>query len=125
VFPRNPQPDATGDQDLQTGTSDQEPDEQRGGLDDLLEVVQHQQHMVVPQGLDQALCEWATARLADTERLGDGRRHEVRLGERRQVHEADAVGELRRQLGGHRQRQPGLAHSARTGQRHQTRIGAA
>ena len=99
--------------------------DQWGGGGDLLEVVEHQQQVAVAQGVDQAFDEGAVARLADAECLGDDRRDEVGVGQRRQVDEGDTVGEHAADLRGDAQRQPGFAHPARPGQGDQAHRGPA
>ena len=51
--------------------------------------------------------------------------HQRRVGQRRQLHQPDAVGEIVQQRLGHLQRQAGLAHPARAGERHQAVVGQA
>ena len=53
------------------------------------------------------------------QRGGDGRRHQRRIGQGRQIDEDHAIGELRRDVVRDGQGQPGLADPAGTGQRQQ------
>ncbi len=59
----------------------------------LLEVVQHQQHAPLADVVDQPIDRAAARPLGEAERLADGRRDELRLGDRRQLDEEDAVRE--------------------------------
>jgi hypothetical protein len=79
----------------------------------MLEVVQQQQYLPVPQVLDDRLVERGGTRFLDAER---GRHHThdmLRLAERGQGHEGDAVGEGVGQRARDAQRQPGLADAPR------------
>ena len=57
--------------------------------------------------------------LADAERMRDDLRHQVRVGDGRERREVHASRELSPSARGHLEGQPGLADSARPGQRHQ------
>lgn len=62
------------------------------------------------------------ARVDQPERAGDRGQHQRGIAHGRQLDEPNAPGELRSQLVGSLQREPGLADPARAGQRHQGRI---
>ena len=92
----------------------------------LLEVVQHQQQLLVPQVVPDDLAQRPAAGLPHVQRAGDGRGDEVRIARRRerlQGHEADAVLEVVEQVGRHGEGQARLAHPAGAGQRQQARLG--
>ncbi len=69
------------------------------------------------QGLD----ERPARRLTQVKRSSDSLRHQIRLGERGQVDEPDAVLVAPDEFTGHRQGQAGFAGAAGTGQRQQAR----
>ena len=84
-------------------------------------IVEDQKQCLVPRDARQRLGQVGAVLLGDAECARDGPRHVSRVAERRQFHEPDAVGvrvgELRTDL----QREPSLAATARSGQRHQSR----
>ena len=90
-----------------------------GGVEQMLTVVQHHQHLAGPQEVDDRLGQ-AHLRALDHPQ---GDRHHlgqlVAAGRRGQLAQPRPVGEARQQLGRHLQRQAGLAHPADPGQRHQ------
>ena len=88
----------------------------------LLEVVEHEQELLVAQVLDQRL-ERALARLlAQAERLRDRRHDELRLADRRELDEGRAVREPLAHAGGELEREPGLAGAAGADQRQQAHV---
>jgi len=88
-----------------------------GGPCELLDVVQHQQSLLVSQVPGSAISGWALA--GDVKAAGDGRPHPLRVADGRQGDEEDALAEelAHRGRGGHRE--PRLPHAPRTGQCHQ------
>ena len=90
-----------------------EPD---AGVGDLFEIVDDQQQMTVMQHIAEHVGHGPLSGPADAERLGDGRRDEGGIGDRRQRHDRGAVGERILQAGGHLQGETGLADAAGTGQ---------
>ena len=87
---------------------------------DLLEVVEHQQETLVAQHGLQPLDQGLVARFPHAERRDDGGRHQTRVADRGERDDGDAVGEVLRHRRRRTQREPGLAHPARTGQGQQT-----
>ena len=69
--------------------------------------------------VDQSLDRVPAAGRGDRQRLGDRRRHEFRILDRRQGHEVDAVRELIHDIGRDLQAQPSLAGAAGAGERQQ------
>ena len=101
--------DARGDDDLQSGRLGQELLERRGGLHDLFEVVHHQQELLVAEIILHSLEDGSPGHLGDAERPCQRRRHQVRIGDRGEVHEEAAVLELREHLRGDPEGQPRLS----------------
>ena len=99
--------------------------EQRRCLDEVLEVVEHQEHRPVADELLEGLGERGRRRLADPERLRDRGNDELRVADGFERHDEDAVGvvldDLRRRL----QRESRLAGARRAGQRQQPHVLAA
>ena len=114
-----PQPGPAGDEDRQAGRGGEQLGDDRGGLEHVLEVVEHQQQPPLPQVVDHGVAQRPLALLPHPQRRRDGRGHEGRVGQRRQVDEPDPVGEGVEQLGRRLQRQARLADAARPGQRQQ------
>ena len=91
------------------------------GADQVLAVVQHDQDVLGGQGVEQGV-QGGPARLpGDPQRLRNGRRHGVLVGDRGQLHQPHPVPGPVQQLGGHLQAQPGLAAPPGPGQRDQAR----
>jgi len=72
--PRSCKPLPTGHQDRQAPTARQELGDHGDGLHHLLEVVQHEQDLAVAQVFQHTVEHRPAGRVADAERLGDGRR---------------------------------------------------
>ena len=83
--------------------------------EDLLEVVQHEQHPPLAQMLDHALGQVPLA-LAHVERLGDRRHQELRARDRREADEQRTVAELGLELVRDRQPDSRLARASRAGE---------
>src|ERR671921_392780 len=96
--------------------------EERRGLDDLLEVVKHEQDGPVAQVHLQAVNQRFVSDLTNTNSLGNGGSHQVRVRDRSQINERDAAWEVISSRRDNTQRQPGLAHTTRTGQREERNI---
>jgi len=122
VFTREAEPHPARDQHLQVRTRAKEMSEERRGLDDLLEVVKHEQDAPVAQVRPQPVDQRFGSGLTKTNGLGDGGSHQVRVRDRGQINERDAVWEVISSRRGNSQRQPGLAHTTRTGQREERNI---
>ena len=88
----------------------------RGRREQLFEVVQDEQHRPLAEVDAQRLGRRLVGRLPDTERHGDGRLHEVRILERGEVHEPDAMREQVARASRHGERKPRLAAAAGSGQ---------
>ena len=96
------------------GRGEQVADEGCSG-EDLLEVVQHEQHPPLAQMLDHALGQVPLA-LAHVERLGDRRHEQLRARDRREADEQRAVAELGLELVRDRQPDSRLARASRAGE---------
>ena len=111
-----------GHHDPQAGAASQEIGDQRHRAHYLLEVIEHQQQMAVPQVLEDEIPGRFSTRVAEVERGGDGHGHEHRIGHIGERNERRAIDKLRAQLGGEMKREPGLAGTSRTGQRQQRAV---
>jgi hypothetical protein len=87
-----------------------------GGRQEMLQVVDQQQHLHLLQVPGKGLHQRPARRVFDPERLGEDRRNEIRVLQRRQGHEGDAVGKIPVGTPCHLQGQPGLADAPGTGQ---------
>ena len=123
--PRRCSDRAAGDEDRQPRRGGEELGDESGGGRHLLEVVEHQQHVAIPNRLAQPLDVVSRAHVDDADRTGDGGRDEIRIVHRRQVDEPHAIGETRSvvQLPGDLDGESGLADPAGTEQRHQPHVG--
>ena len=81
-----------GGQHGQPGAGPQEIGDERGGAQDVLDVVQQEQHLPPGEGVQQALGEGQALHLADVQGLGDRRGDETGVGEGGQVDETDPAG---------------------------------
>jgi len=95
---------------------------QRSRGNQLLDVVEHEQHLSGPQVFQQPLVHRSATALGHTKRSGHGRDNERGVFERGQRDERDAVCELRDEIGSHLHRQSCFADTAWPGQRDQTHI---
>ena len=86
----------------------------------MLAVVEHQQRLTVGQRGDHRLGQVAAELLAESQRTRDSGRDQAGIGDRDQIDEPHPIGVLAGHLRCHRQRQPGLAHAARTDRGHLT-----
>jgi hypothetical protein len=120
-----PQHCSAGGEDGEVGTGAQQIGDERCRVEDVLEVVQDQQRLPLPEELAQALLRRPRGRLPRTESLGDGRGNQDRIADRGEGNEPDAIGELGGDLLGDPDRQPRLADPARTGQGDQADAGPA
>jgi hypothetical protein len=89
-------------------------DERRTGLDNLLEVVEHQQQRAMLDEVPHALLKVAVVLLADPERNGGGCSHGWAIPGVLEGHEVRPVGEVGQEVVRGRERKPGLAGSARS-----------
>ncbi len=119
VLAAQPQPGAAGDQRLEAGAGAQQIGQVCARGENLLEVVQDQQHLAVAQRGLQGRQRWLTARVAQAECGGDGGHDQIGIGDGRQPHQAHPVGERIRHRRADGQGEARLANTAGTGQRHQ------
>ena len=97
-----------------------------GALDEMLEVVEHEQRRALAEVVEQlVLRREAAVRAVDGEldRLGDGRREELRRGDGGERDEVDAVRVAVDPASGGLEREPRLARSARADEREQAAAG--
>jgi hypothetical protein len=107
------------DQHRQPGGRPQQLGDDGAGVEDLLEVVEHEEQLAVTQRVHERRQDLPVGFGPEPERHGDGRRHQARIADGREVHEEHAVGwdEATRGLDG----QPGLPAASRAGQGEQPR----
>jgi len=108
-----------GREDLQAGRDPQEVGDERPGVDDLLEVVEDEQHLLAGQPFLEDLARCAPGGLGDPDRRRKSRGDEDRLAHRLERDEEDPVREVLCRVRGDLERQPRLARPAGSGQRHQ------
>ena len=96
-------------------------DQRRRRLEQVLAVVDHQQHALVFQLLRHRLQQRPARLFAHAQHLRGLGRHERAVAQRREVDEPDAVGKLAGHLGRHLQAQPRLAQPAHAQQGDQAR----
>ena len=109
------------DAQLRTGTQ-QRLGELGAGLDQMLAVVQNQQHLLGSEVVRERLGQRAARLLANAQGGGHRLWHERRIRQRRQLHQPHTVFEPFHQLARRRQSQPRLAAAARAGERQQAAI---
>jgi hypothetical protein len=124
VLAGNAQDGSARDEGCEGRAGGQEVDDQRPRVEDVLEVVQDQQHPTLPQRLADAPLDRPPAGLPDVERSGDGRTDQGRIADRGEGHEPDAVGEGIGHFLGDAERESGLADAAGTGEGQQANVGA-
>jgi hypothetical protein len=119
VLAAHPEPDLARDEDGEPRAGGEQGDDEGGGLHHVLEVVEHEQLARFAQERGDPVRERLMARLAHAQGLGEGRSDEGGIRNGRERDERHAVREGRRDLGGDREREPGLAHPAGAGERDQ------
>ena len=122
VLAAEPQHHPAGHQALQARAGRQQLRHQRGRRHDLLEVVEHQQHLLILQELLQALEQHLARFFLDAQRPGDAGGHQRGVPDGRQRDKVDPVLKVLEQVGGHLQAQAGLAGAAGTGEGQQTHL---
>ena len=115
-LPTQPQRGAAGHDHLDARSCLQEIAHERGCLQQMLEVVQQQEHLARGKDAPHRL-ERSTSALAQTESRGDGGEDQRGLLERRQIDEDHAVTESVRHARRHLNREAGLPHAGRSDQR--------
>src|SRR5215471_15694095 len=89
---------------------------------DLLEVVEYEQHVfVLQEGFEESHKRQCPV-LFDFERLSDGGNDQVGVADRSQLDERDAIGKVVEELSGDLQNQAGFADTASPGEGHQTHL---
>jgi hypothetical protein len=95
---------------------------QRGGIGELLEVVQDEEEPPATKVLAEGGHRVQAAAVGEAELMGDRSRDELRVPDGAERHEEDPIGEGVCHAGGHLERQPGLAGPARSGEREEPRL---
>ena len=93
-FGRQAQHLPAGDQYLQPRRGTEEIGDQRGGVDHLLEIIQHEKHLLFAQVVLELLFELSARGFAHIEGLRDGLQHQRRIAERGERYEKHAVLEV-------------------------------
>jgi hypothetical protein len=93
------------------------------GLDEVLAVIQHEQHLFAAQIIGEGVDQRDALGFAQMEDGGNGREDVGRVGQRRELDEPDPVFERRNLLCRKLQAEPGLPRPARTDKRQQARRG--
>ena len=106
-----------------SGAVGQEVGDERRRVDDVLEVVEHQEQAPRSQIGAQRRLDRLGGGFANAERAGDGGGDQRRGRDRRQRDEPDAIGVRLDQIGGDLQGQAGLAGATRSGEREQADAG--
>ena len=114
---------AARNQQLHPGACFQQCRQVGSSRDDLLKVVQHQQHPPLVQRACQECESRQGARLAQSQRLCQGRQHQLRVIQRGQGDELHALRERLDKLRRHLQRQAGFAHPCAPRQGEQVYLG--
>ena len=91
----------------------------RTGVNEVLAVIQEQQHLARLTVVAQLIQQGTQPFVAHAQRRGDGLRDQVRVCQPRQVGEPDAITKVLREPACHFQAEPRLARSAGAGQRQQ------
>ena len=119
VLPAHMQRRPAGHQHLQPATRRQQLGHHRGRGQQVLEVVEQQQHLPAAQMRGERLEQRLAAHLGDPQRPRDGGRNQGGIAQRGQGHDEDPVGVGATEVLGHVQGQTRLADPARAGQREQ------
>ncbi len=114
-----------GDQNPKIGTGAEQASDIRGGIRDLLEVVQYQQGFSGTHGLDDPRRMTSLQIAAKTQRGGDGIEHQRGVHDWRERDKPDPAIAFRFQVSGYPERQAGFAHPAGSGEGQQPEIVAA
>jgi hypothetical protein len=104
---------AARDEDAELARRGEQRREPRCGVEQVLEVVEHEQQPLPAQVLDQVF--------ARADGLRDLRQHELRVGDARERHPVDGVESLPDELGRDLEREPRLARAAGAGDRDEAR----
>ena len=110
---------AGGQQRQSRSGAEQRIDQRRTGVEQVLAVVQHHQHLPVGDKTGQGVHGGAAGLVGQPERAGHCDWHQLRVGDRRQIHIPHPVAEFAGQLARDLDCQPGFTRSTGTGQRHQ------
>src|SRR5262249_51823655 len=104
------------------GTADQQRCYLDGRPNHLLEVIEHEQHLLLQEHGLQDVPHWAHSTFLDAERLRNGGQDQRRISDGGQVHEEHAISELLTQFCSHLQPQARFADATRTSQGEQPHI---
>src|SRR4051794_20395558 len=99
VLAGDPQPSSAGREHLEQRTLGEQMRDERRRRQEVLEVVEQEEEPTAPEERLQLLQEGLVSLLADVQLLRDGGCDQRRVGERTKRDEADAVAELRAEVG--------------------------
>ncbi len=91
-------------------------------VDQVLAIVEHEQHPLLLEMTDERVLRGLARKIADAEHGGHRLRHEARLGQRRELDHPRAIGEAVEILGRDLQAQARLAAAPRADHRHERRL---
>ena len=94
VFPGEAKSSPAGDEDPDVGGSAEQIGHERGGVDDVFEIVQNEQQAPLAHDCLQTSDQGFIARIAHAEGVSDGGRHEIGMGDRCEADEDDAIREI-------------------------------
>ena len=117
-----PQPKPARGQDRESRAGGEQVDDEGRGVDDLLEIVEHEQEVLVAQEGREAGDERFVAGVAHVEDLGNGGGYVIRVADRRKRDEPNAIREGVSAHCGYRKGKAGLAHATRSGKGYYPRV---
>ena len=88
-----------------------------GGVDDVLAVVEDEEHVLLAEGIEQGVEQRAATLVLNAENCSDGGGHLLGMSDGRQLDEPDSLGVTTEQLGSGLQRKACLARTAGAGER--------
>ena len=94
VFPGEAKSGPARDEDPDVGSSAEQIGHERGGVDDVLEIVQHEQQAPLAHECLKPSDQGLIARIAHAEDVSDGGRDQIGMRDRREADEADAIREI-------------------------------
>ena len=119
LLPGQPQWDPARDEHGEVRRRVEQRPDRRTRLDQLFEVVQHEQEIVVSEVFDHGVGQISTGHRPNPQGPGDLGRHERRIAHRTEIDEEHSVGMTIEPFPGDLEREPGLARAAGTRQREQ------
>ena len=116
VFPGEAKSSPARDEDPDVGGSAEQIGHERGGVEDVFEIVQNEQQAPLAHECLKTSDQGFMARIAHAEDLSDGGRDQIGMRDRCEADEADAIREILGKPVGDGKGESGLAHATRSGQ---------